>query len=186
MVHIRDVTIDFPKSTQAQMNLVAVLRMLLHPERLAINGSALSWSYLLPELASCIYDLISLPSLDRLHLLRIGPVPPSLILHAVSSVRVLSLNHIIADPHGVRASPATDIVIKLEELLLPTSLTTDITIRACNFLLRMPQLHRLAICPGTRTDGQCYKLMKALSATLRHLEIYPGGETIVSPSCHPC
>ncbi|KAJ7686789.1 hypothetical protein B0H17DRAFT_1071131, partial [Mycena rosella] len=147
-VHLRDLTIAIPKSQSAQAALGAVLRLLLNVERLAVNGNALAWNGLgvLPALAAAILAAISLPSLECLHLLRIHP-PSSVLLHAASSVRVLSLDRVVL----FGATPAL--------------------LRECDLLLDVRHLQRLAVHVQPSLWDYHRTLIVSSSNHLRHLEL---------------
>ncbi|KAJ7890371.1 hypothetical protein B0H13DRAFT_2665997 [Mycena leptocephala] len=168
--YVRDVTLDIPTSSYDQTTLEAVLRRLRNLERLAINGHAQKWHQVIPSLASTILATISLPTLQRLHLFRIWELPASVVLHAASSVRVLSLNRV--SPCIPKDTPA-DITpnIHLENFILPSCLTTQALLRACNFLLTAQTLRRLAADANT---AYYHTLAASSSAHLRHLVLECG------------
>ncbi|KAJ7686795.1 hypothetical protein B0H17DRAFT_1071141 [Mycena rosella] len=172
-VHLRDLTIDIPNSQSAQAALGAVLRLLPNVERLAVNGNALAWNGLgvLPALAAAILAVISLPSLERLHLLRIHP-PSSVLLHAASSVRVLSLDRVVLfggrDPDIPSHSCSN---ARLEYLILPHCLATPALLRECDFLLDVRHLQRLAVHVQPSPWDYHRTLIVSSSNHLRHLEL---------------
>ncbi|KAJ7150721.1 hypothetical protein C8R46DRAFT_1305417 [Mycena filopes] len=163
--NIRDLKFDIPSSHKDQAVLEAVLRMLGNLERLAINGYGREWDKLLQSLASAILTAISLPSLERFHLRRLTGVPPSVILHAASSTRVLSLTGIVPQRHGsvpAVLAPTT----QLEYLILPWSLTTQTLLDVCAFLLTAQNLRRLIVNARHQLP-----LTTASAAHLRYLTI---------------
>ncbi|KAF7369472.1 hypothetical protein MVEN_00276900 [Mycena venus] len=167
-LYIRDLTVDIPKSQQDQVILKTVLLMLVNLERLAINGHAQHWDDLVPDLNSAILSLISLSSLQRLHLLRISSLPASVVLHAASTVRTLSLNRVI--PQRLRdVSPNILPIIGLHNLILPWCLTTDTLTRVCDFLLAAQNLRRLTV--DVHTSGYHRTLLVASSTNLQHIEL---------------
>jgi hypothetical protein len=171
-LYVRDLTLNIPKSHQDQAILEIVLRMLRNLERLAINGHAQNWDDLLTHLTYTISCTISMPSLQRLHLLRILRLPASVVLHAASCVRVLSLDRIT--PQSLRDIPAhIPPNTQLENLILPWCLATNALIRACDFLLTPQNLRRLSI--EVRDTGYYRPPIVASAAHLRHLQLECGG-----------
>ncbi|KAJ7766178.1 hypothetical protein B0H16DRAFT_1523282 [Mycena metata] len=172
-LYVRDLTLDIPKSDADQSTLEAVLRLLGNLERVAINGYGRMWDELLGSLASAILTTISLPSLRRVHLRRLTNVPHSVIFHAATSVRVLSLNRIVPQRHGDiphDVPPNTN----LEHLILPWSLTTGTLLQLCEFLLTAQDLRRLSV-----NAGYHFALATASSAHLRYLEVDFGGALLI-------
>ncbi|KAJ7738018.1 hypothetical protein B0H14DRAFT_2638609 [Mycena olivaceomarginata] len=168
-LYVRDLTtLNIPKSHQDQAILEIVFRMLRNLERLAINGHAQNWDDLLTHLTYTISCTISLPSLQRLHLLRILRLPASVVLHAASCVRVLSLDRIT--PQSLRDIPAhIPPNTQLENLILPWCLTTNALIRACDFLLTPQNLRRLSIESHQR---HTFSIYSSNAEYLRYLSIF--------------
>jgi hypothetical protein len=135
----------------------------------------------IPSLASTVLVTISLPTLQRLHLFRIWELPASVVLHAASSVRVLSLNRV--SPCIPKDTPA-DIApnIHLENFILPSCLTTQALLRACNFLLTAQTLRRLAADANT---AYYHTLATSSSAHLRHLVLECGSGSPIIPDFSP-
>ncbi|KAF8193589.1 hypothetical protein K438DRAFT_1969483 [Mycena galopus ATCC 62051] len=167
-LHTRELTLDIPKFHRDQSILEGILRMLVNLERLAINGHAQHWDELLPALTSALSSTISLHSLQRLHLLRISSLPASVVLHAASSVRILSLARII--PLRVRDIPINIAPnTQLHTLILPWSLTTEALTRVCDFLVTAQNLRNLSV--DVHATGYHRTLIAASSEHLRYLEI---------------
>ncbi|KAJ7161908.1 hypothetical protein C8R43DRAFT_991736 [Mycena crocata] len=131
--HIRDLAIDMPKDHGRQEVLETILKMLQNVERLAINGNILAWDELLPgpALRSTLRAVISLPSLDCLHILRLSDIPSSLILYFSSSVRVLSMNRVLPSRH--KDHSLSNSTPRVEHLILPRWMTTHALLQVCDF-----------------------------------------------------
>ncbi|KAJ6556245.1 hypothetical protein B0H19DRAFT_1235487 [Mycena capillaripes] len=141
--YVRDLTVQIPPLSPDQAALESVLGMLGNVERLAINGSAAHWEHIIPALTSTICTLISLPSLQRLHFFRIWNLPLSVVHHAASSVRILSLKHISPNIQDGPLHIAPD--THLQTLILPWCLTAKTLARFNNFLLAARSLRRLVM-----------------------------------------
>ncbi|KAJ7640096.1 hypothetical protein DFH06DRAFT_1138103 [Mycena polygramma] len=166
--HVREVSLDIPKKNEDQLTLEGILRMLGNIEHLAIHGLGQPWQNVVPALASTISDMISLPSLQRLHLFRIWNIPSAFVLHAASSVRALSLYRVTAyssleDPSAIGANN------HLEGLFLPSCMMTRVLLSCCHFLLAAQNLRHLAV--SVHEQGHHRTLSAASSSRLRHLEL---------------
>ncbi|KAJ7143775.1 hypothetical protein C8R44DRAFT_973626 [Mycena epipterygia] len=100
--YIHDVTIYRSHDTNLWMQqgspLPAVLSMLSHIRRFSIFGCWGDWLDVPAPLASGILRIISLGTLDRLHILTAANVPAAL-LHSALSLRVLSLFYVSPNPN---------------------------------------------------------------------------------------
>ncbi|KAF7337823.1 hypothetical protein MVEN_02005200 [Mycena venus] len=151
----------------------AVLRLLRSVQRLVISNTGfVSWRTY-PALNAAMFDFISLPSLDRLHLIKMDEVPSSLIYHAASSVRVLSLEIYldqtnVSEP-PVEPSPSSP---QLEHFILSSRPTFYLS----TFVSRLSRggylrnTRRLTLSLEERQEGY-QNLFDSLPLSLRHLEI---------------
>ncbi|KAJ6531059.1 hypothetical protein B0H19DRAFT_1384319 [Mycena capillaripes] len=173
--YVHDLTSAWPIQSKDMRRFESVLRALHNVQRFTIsnNGSFVGWNTIPLALASTIFDFISLPTLDRLHLIGICDVPFSLINHAISSVRVLSLD-IYAD-HGVMSAsiPPSPSQIRLEHLILLHSRTTFYLRHLLCMLNREGYFRNTGhlILPLEQRDDDDRALFESLPVTLRHLEI---------------
>ncbi|KAJ6457835.1 hypothetical protein C8R47DRAFT_168307 [Mycena vitilis] len=164
--HFREVTLDVPMDAKNQGTLEAILRMLGNIEHLVIEGRGVIWQQLSPALALAIHNLSIIPSLQRLHVFRIGDIPSSLVLQAASSVRVLSLYSV-----DVRSGQRPwDIgPLRLQSLSLPFWPSAPLLLRCCQSLLAARTLRRLAVYVDVQRH---YRILTAASSShLRHLEL---------------
>ncbi|KAK7023318.1 hypothetical protein R3P38DRAFT_2709953 [Favolaschia claudopus] len=169
-IHVRELTIDVPKFPASQSILAAVLRTMNNLERLGINGHAQDWDNLVPELKDAILNVISLPSLRRLHLLRISSLPISVLFHAASSVGVLSLNLVTPlVPRDISLNDGDNLNVQLGTLILPSCLTTPALLQVCDFFLRLQNLQRLSI--QMQSSGHHRTIITSSSQSLVHLKL---------------
>ncbi|KAF7377987.1 Glyceraldehyde-3-phosphate dehydrogenase [Mycena sanguinolenta] len=100
-LYIKDVTIHRPQEPNFWIEpgspLPAVLSMLSHINRFSLFGCWGDWLDIPPALASAFMRVISLESLDRLHVLTVANVPAAFLRHALS-VRIVSLFYVDLDP----------------------------------------------------------------------------------------
>ncbi|KAJ7285365.1 hypothetical protein C8J57DRAFT_1291299 [Mycena rebaudengoi] len=89
--YIRDLSIDLPGATESTDDHVHVLQILPNLERLMICGLV---HFHIGTIRTAIFDLLSQPKLDRLHLLYIRELPHVVLLRALFAVRVLSLSSV--------------------------------------------------------------------------------------------
>ncbi|KAJ7062051.1 hypothetical protein C8F01DRAFT_1230543 [Mycena amicta] len=181
-VYIRDITIYRSCSTDLWMQsgspLPALLSMLNHVERFSILGCWGDWKNVPHGLAGAIHRVISLRTLDRLHLLTASNVPAA-ILNSALSVRILSLFHVSVDSRqNVKRS-----------LRLPNSpsspeyLNLSVDSKVGNILDHMrgapgssyfANVRRLAINPIPNSVNSAVNFAKVLSAvetTLERLDV---------------
>ncbi|KAJ7681027.1 hypothetical protein DFH06DRAFT_1465071 [Mycena polygramma] len=173
--YVREVTLDIPTQCRDQKTLENILRLLGDIEHLTIHGHCKDWCRVIPPLASTISSVISRPSLQRLNLFSIWHIPPALVFHAVSSVRVLSLYAVSADPGQVVPS---DIGANthLEGLILPSCVVVQALLRSYKFLLAARNLRHLAVY--VHETGHHRALTAASSLHLRDLELECGAFSI--------
>ncbi|KAJ6457837.1 hypothetical protein C8R47DRAFT_1328374 [Mycena vitilis] len=161
-----EVTLDVPMDAKNQGTLEAILRMLGNIEHLVIEGRGVIWQQLSPALALAIHNLSIIPSLQRLHVFRIGDIPSSLVLQAASSVRVLSL-YSVDVRSGQRPSDIGP--LRLQSLSLPFWPSAPLLLRCCQSLLAARTLRRLAVYVDVQRH---YRILTAASSShLRHLEL---------------
>ncbi|KAJ7670919.1 hypothetical protein DFH06DRAFT_143388 [Mycena polygramma] len=164
--HVRDVSLDIPMDSKNQETLEAILRMLGNIEHLVIEGRGARWQQVTTALGFAIYDILSMPSLQQLHIFRIDDIPASLVLHAASSLCVLSLYSV-----DVRTSqlPLDIGPLRLGSFSLPFWPTCQFLLRRCPFLLAARALRKLAVYVDEQ--GHHRTLTAASSSHLRHLEL---------------
>ncbi|KAJ7766609.1 hypothetical protein B0H16DRAFT_1521980 [Mycena metata] len=180
VAYVRDLTAVWPIVATDRRPFVSVLRLLTNVRRFTIStdGQYTNWDGE-ENLMSAILAVISLPFLDRLHILRVFGVPSSLICHAASSVRVLSLDPCPSSGTlGTHSPPPSTIPPPLEHLNLLSSRSTHhigqlVLMLSANGHLR--KIRHLAITLGGDVYDEPENVLASVSATLRHLEInYPG------------
>ncbi|KAJ6473998.1 hypothetical protein C8R47DRAFT_711657 [Mycena vitilis] len=173
--YVREVTLDIPTECRDQQTLENILCMLGDIEHLTIHGHCKNWCRVIPPLASTISNVISRPSLQRLNLFSIWHIPPALVLHAVSSVRVLSLYAVSADPDQIVPSDI-GANTQLEGLILPSCVVVQALLRSYSFLLDVQNLRHLAVY--VHEAGHHRTLAAASALHLHNLELECGAFSI--------
>ncbi|KAJ7154177.1 hypothetical protein C8R46DRAFT_1118920 [Mycena filopes] len=177
--YVRDFNAVWPIDPGDTRPFEAVLRSLSNVRRFTIStaGPYVGWDWDEAVPTAAIFDMLSLPSLDRFHMLRILNVPPSLIYHAASSVRVLSLDPCPDRENGAPSSLFSTTPPQLEHLNLLSSRSTR---HLSEFVLMLSgdgylqKIQRLALTAGGVAYESSRDLLESVSATLRHLEITYG------------
>ncbi|KAJ6608902.1 hypothetical protein B0H10DRAFT_2066207 [Mycena sp. CBHHK59/15] len=166
--YVRDLTVELPKSQSGEdAHLECILRSVTNIERLLLAGMSISWKNLSPGLASAILHLISVPSLDRLHLLNMFNIPPNLIAFAVSSVAVLSVFGISLDTQEETQMHASSFTSPAD--LQPPAPTY--------FPPYTAHIDRLTLRMDPESNDYDQRLLTACAPTLRFLVIDPGALT---------
>jgi hypothetical protein len=175
-VHL--LTTAWPTESKEMQLFESILHALHSVQRFTISntGSRATWKTISPSLSSAISEILSLDSLDRLHLIGIGDVPFSFIYHAACSVRVLSLD--ISVDRNIAAVPTqpSPSQPQLDHLILLHSRSTFHLIHFMVILSREGYLRntrRLFLPLEPRYVGY-QALFDSLPATLQHLEIEYG------------
>ncbi|KAJ6465628.1 hypothetical protein C8R47DRAFT_1154708 [Mycena vitilis] len=168
--HVREVSLDIPSNTENQVTLGRVLRMLGNIEHLTVHGRDMRWKRVVPALASTMSDILSLPTLERLELFRIGLISSAFVFHAASSVRALTL-YCVSGGGGQDVLSDGRANTHLEGLFLPGWNSGRSLLRTCPFLLSAQNLRHLA---GSYELGHHRTLTAASSLHLRYLELECG------------
>ncbi|KAJ7725427.1 hypothetical protein DFH07DRAFT_252759 [Mycena maculata] len=167
--HVRDLTIDLPSSEDEDITLKHVLRALPSIERLVISGMAVRWGDLSAGLRSVVLAMLSLPSLDRLHLLDIRDVPTQ-ILRVLPSMKAFSIHRTTfkgdTDPPESEGLPSS----RLEHITISTNMrsTYKLILPHAPRFTNVTKIHLFIdffSCMGPE------KLLSAVGRTLQHLEL---------------
>ncbi|KAJ7907284.1 hypothetical protein B0H13DRAFT_2018828 [Mycena leptocephala] len=175
-VHV--LTTAWPTESMEMQPLESVLRALHNVQRFTISntGSRATWKTISPSLSSAISEILSLDSLDRLHLIGIGDVPFSFIYHAACTVRVLSLDISVDRNIATVPTQPSPSQPQLEHLILLHSRSTFHLIHFILILIREGYLRntRRLFLPLEPRDVGYQALFDSLPATLQRLEIEYG------------
>ncbi|KAJ7244384.1 hypothetical protein B0H12DRAFT_1236122 [Mycena haematopus] len=179
-LYIKDVTIHRPHEPNLWMEpgslLPAVLSMLPHVNRFSLFGCWGDWLHMPPSLTSAIMRIISLKSLDRLHVLTVANVPAS-FLHRALPVRIVSLFYVGLDPTEKLCLPQTRI-----EPAYPEYLNLSLDSKVGKVLEYMQtfgsnyfsNVRRLAVNPIPNSINSAHNFTRVLNAvetTLERLDI---------------
>ncbi|KAJ7240788.1 hypothetical protein C8J57DRAFT_1726985 [Mycena rebaudengoi] len=173
--YIRDLSIDLPGREESTDDHVHVFQILPNLERLMICGSGV-YDDLSGTIATAIFDLLSQPKLDRLHLLDISELPHVVLLRALFAVRVLSLSAVeLPEADFDVLSNVPVVASRLEHLLVTASCATST--RGFEVLLSLqPQLRSLTQLSLRINSASLHfefkqRLLAACAGTLQQLNL---------------
>ncbi|KAF7303658.1 hypothetical protein MIND_00595200 [Mycena indigotica] len=185
-VYIRDLTIYRDCGTDLWMKpgspLPAILSMLNHVERFSLLGCWGDWKDIPRHFANAIHRVISLRTLDRLHLLTASNVPPA-VLNSALSVRVLSMFHVSVDSkQNVKRSLRLPHIRDSSSSSSPEFLNLSVDSKVGTILeyMRAPgsayfaNVRRLAINPipnSPNSAGNFAKVLSSVETTLERLDV---------------
>ncbi|KAJ6480145.1 hypothetical protein C8R45DRAFT_1215978 [Mycena sanguinolenta] len=173
-LYIKDVTIHRSHEPNLWIEpsspLPAVLSMLPHINRFSLFGCWGDWLDVPPALASAFMRVISLESLDRLHVLTVANVPAAFLRRALS-VRIVSLFYV--------GLGATEKLSPLRPAACPEYLNLSLDSKVGKILEYMhsdyfSNVRRLAVNPIPNSINSAQNLARVLSAvegTLERLDI---------------
>ncbi|KAJ7453102.1 hypothetical protein FB451DRAFT_1520166 [Mycena latifolia] len=173
-VYVRNLKTPLPTVEKETRYLERILRALHNLERFMISnrGESINWSPTPSSLASAVFRTISLPSLDRLHLVNIFNLPCSLVYLAASATRVLSLDSVRIRTLAAD-TPSVPSTLQLEHLILSSRSLAD----ASHFLRNLTRegylqrLRRLSLKLETFPYENYLLIFAPLSRVIQHLEI---------------
>ncbi|KAJ7264852.1 hypothetical protein B0H12DRAFT_211697 [Mycena haematopus] len=173
-VHVLKIRATWSTEDKDMHAFESILRVLRSIQFLIISNDGFStWSKATPGLTSAIFDIISLASPNRLHLLNMAHLPSSLIYHAVSSVRELALDAYVADSDLYTTTIVTKLAPlqpQLEHLILSHRCALHLshlisTLKRDGYLRNTRRLTLSLLATGAP------ELFNSLPVTLQHLEI---------------
>ncbi|KAJ7500616.1 hypothetical protein B0H11DRAFT_785703 [Mycena galericulata] len=174
--YVRDLSIDLPESTNEEVSLELVLRVVSNLDRLVISGMTVRWDELTIALASTILDVLTRPTLSSLHLLNIRNFPVTTIHRVLSSMKVLSIHHTtLASEEEEDDTPRNTVPLTgscLEELILSTSLPSTFAAILSPDAPHLTRVRKLSLYLGAGYLAD--RLLMSLVRTLLHLELVCG------------
>ncbi|KAJ7706771.1 hypothetical protein B0H17DRAFT_1287390 [Mycena rosella] len=171
-VYVCHLSIPLPTVEKETRYLKGVLGALHNVERFMISnpGESVNWN---PNLDSAIFRIVSLPSLDRLHLINVSYLPSSLVYLTASATRVLSLNGVYIQKTLVGA-PAPSL-LQLEHLIISSSRASRGMTPIWDLIRKLRKegylQHLRRVSLKLETDEDYLQIFAPLTDIIQHLEM---------------
>jgi hypothetical protein len=174
--YIQALDMDIPPEKSHQHITKVLLYIMPRVRRLVIHGCFSDWSGVGGELAAALRDVITRPSLERLHIDYLAGIPPSFILLAALSIPILSVYQIeVGNGDDGNSSPSADLLSssRLRHLVLPKAAKG--TGEFCRVLMCNPaclaNLEHLSMVTNDYSSHYDARFLTTVASTLQHLEL---------------